>query len=511
MPALATGAVEGVPRRFLTRPDVQVGILLVIALAARLSAVLSLADLPWFERPNADSAMYHEMADAFATGDLLIGVEPLRMSPAYPFFLGAVYRLFGDGPFGIRFVQIFLGLGLVALTWDTARRLYGPSAALVAGGLVALFGPELFYEAQLLGDAPAAALVALSLWAIVRATIDGNAGRWRWLTAGLASGAVVLFRPNALVLLVPLTVAAVSAGRSRRERQRYVLAAALGFFVGLSPVPLRNLIVTGHPSLSAENGGLDLYMGNGPEANGGLKIPAEFSNATGPGEVFAASHAAAEQAVGRVLDSSDVERYWMHRTLSFIAAEPQRWLTLMLWKLRLFWNGSSTSDIEHYEFTRTLSGVFALPFVQWWALMPLALIGTVVALRNRGPAALVALFNIVWCAGVIIIFVVDRYRLPAISGLAIAAVAGIWTTTALWKSGSRRARAALLALTAAALATAWPVGVVTDFGALWSRLGATYELTGRLDDARAAYRRAEDLSPGDRRARAGLERLNRMR
>jgi tetratricopeptide (TPR) repeat protein len=180
----------------------------------------------------------------------------------------------------------------------------------------------------------------------------------------------------------------------------------------------------------------------------------------------------------------------------------------MLWKLRLYWNGRSISDIEHYDFTRSLNPVLAWPFVQWWTLMPLALVGTVLSLRTRGPATIVALFNLAWCASVVLFFVVDRYRLPSLSGLAVAASLAISQIPKVWAVGSWARRVALVSLVTVAAAVAWPVGVVDNFGEMWLRLGADYERSGRLDEARDAYRHALEIAPTDSRARLSLERVS---
>ena len=496
------------PHRTLSSPTVQLAILIALGLAARLIVLFSIARLPWFYVPNADSALYDDMARAFARGDWLIGTEPLRMSPVYPFFLGVVYRVFGVNPWGVRVVQTILGLGLVALTWDTARRLLGPRAALIAGGIVALFGPALFYEFQLLGDAPAAATAGLALWMMVRAMVRGEVRPSYWSAVGLVTGVVGLWRPNGLLLVAPLAAAAAwtgsSVGRSRR-----LVAATLGFLVGLSPVPVRNLLATGHATVVAVHGGVNFYVGNGPDATGAFRVPGELSGAIGPREQFDAFHTAAERAEGHPLDAEAADRYWMGRTLTFIIADPARWASLMVWKLRLFWNGRSLSDVEHYEFMRRLDPTLALPFVQWWALMPVAMVGTVLALRGRDAGAVVALFNLAWCCSVVIFFVVDRYRLPSLSGLAIAAVLGAWQARTIWTARSRSARAALLSLGATAVVIAWPVGIIDNSAEMWLRLGSGYERMGRLDEARAAYHRAADIAPTDVRARRGLERLGR--
>jgi len=492
-----------------TAPAAQLAILLTVGLAARFLALLAVARLPWFSLPDADSALYDDMAGAFARGDWLIGTDPLRSS-TYPFFLGIVYRIFGVTAWAPRVVQMVLGLLLVGLTWDTARRLMGTGSAVLAGGVVALFGPALFYEAQLLSDAPAAALAALALWMMVRSTVQGEGRVAYWGLTGLATGAVVLLRPNAILLAIPLAAAAAWSGAANPPYRR-VVAAAIGFLIGVSPVAARNLLATGHATVVPVYGGINLYVGNGPDATGVFNVPVDVGRAAGPQEQFTAFRAAAARAEGHPLDAAATDRYWIRRTLAYIADDPMRWVTLMLWKLRLFWNGRSISDIEHYEFTRDLVPVLALPLVQWWALMPLALVGTVLAFRNRGASAIVGIFNLTWCCSVVIFFVADRYRLPSLSGLAIAAVLAVSQITAMWRQGSRVGQAALGSLLAAALLIAWPVGVVDNSAAMWLRLGVGYERLGQIEEARAAFGHAADLAPDDPQPRRALEQLRDRR
>jgi 4-amino-4-deoxy-L-arabinose transferase-like glycosyltransferase len=480
--------------------------LLAVALTARIVVLHSLARLPWFEYPNVDSAVYADMGRAFASGDFLIGSAPLRMSPAYPFLLGAVYRAFGDGVWAIRVVQAALGIVLVVLVWDTARTLAGRGPALIAGAIVALFGPSLFYEAQLLADAPAAAIAALALWMMVRGVKRSEIRTWWWGVAGFGTGAVVLFRPNAILLVIPL-VAAVSMVPDRRVKRR-LASALVGFVLALSALPVRNLLATGRPTLFAAHAGITLYIGNGPDATGAFRIPADVPSATGPIEQFEGFHAVAESAVGHPLDAANADWYWARRTFEYVADHPADWLTLMLWKLRLFWNGSAASDIEHYEFTRTLASGLALPFIQWWFLMPLAMVGTVLAWQDRGPTRVVALFNLALCASVVLVFIADRYRLVSLSGLAVAAALSLAQARARWAAASQAGRAALVGLLAVSLFVAWPVEVVDKPADLWFRLATGYERAGRLDEARAAYHRVVDFSPGDARARARLQRLD---
>ena len=495
-------------RSLLLLPEVQLLAILVLALATRIAVLLSLARFPWFSYPlAADASVYDSMARAFARGDYLIGTEPLRMSPAYPFLAGAVYRLLGDGPWAIRCVQAVFGLILVAATWDTARRLLNPTAAAVAGVAVALFGPLLFHEAQILADAPAAALAAVALWATIRAMVRGEERPSRWTLVGLVTGVVGLFRPNAVLLVVPLLVGSLWT-RPGRNRGWRVGAALIGFLLGLSPTPVRNVLATGHPTLFAAHGGINLYVGNGPGATGSFNVPAEMPQANAPRSQFAVFHEVAERDLGRPLSEEAADRYWTDRTLAYVSEHPMQWIRLAMVKVRLFWTSSSISDMVHYQFTRTLDPVLRLPLIQWSVLMPFALVGTLLALRRPGPGAVVGLFNLAWCASLVIVFVVDRYRLPALSGLAIAAVLVVWEFPETWAVASRAGKTGLLVLVAVCLWMVRPVvGRDGDQGMEWWRLGTEFEYAGRFEEARAAYSRSLQIAPGNEFARARLKAL----
>ena len=488
------------------KPLADVIALIAVALTARMVVLHSLARLPWFDYPNVDSAVYADMGRAFAHGDFLIGSAPLRMSPAYPYFLGAVYRALGDGAWPIRVVQAALGLVLVVLVWDTSRTLTGRRPALIAGAIVALFGPSLFYEAQLLGDAPAATIAALALWMMVHGVKRSETRAIWWGLTGFATGAVALFRPNAILLAIPLASAVWIVPEGSRKR-RLALALA-GFVLVLAALPVRNLLATGRPTLFAAHGGINLYLGNGPGATGAFRIPDDVPKATGPIEQFAAFHSVAERAVGHALDAERADWYWARRTVEYVGDDPGRWIALMLWKLKLFWNGSAVSDIEHYEFTRTLAFGLALPFVQWWVLMPLAMVGTILGWQDRGAIRVVALFNLALCASVVLVFVADRYRLVSLSGLAVAAALPLSNARARWAVASHARRGALVGVLVVSLFVAWPVRIVDSRADLWFRLATGYERAGRLEEARAAYDRVVDLRPDDSQARIRLQRLH---
>src|SRR5947209_8539402 len=65
-------------------------------------------DAPFFRLRLGDAQAYHVWAQRIAGGDWL-GAGVFYQAPLYPYFLGLIYRMFGEDPATIRIVQIMLG------------------------------------------------------------------------------------------------------------------------------------------------------------------------------------------------------------------------------------------------------------------------------------------------------------------------------------------------------------------------------------------------------------------
>jgi hypothetical protein len=111
---------------------------------------------------------------------------------------------------GARLLSLALMLGVTALLWSTAARLFGRPAAFFGAALFAVLGPVLEVGALAAGDALSLLLLAVSAWCVVRAGSREDATGWMiasGVTLVLANAAAyssVLFDPVviALALLV---------------------------------------------------------------------------------------------------------------------------------------------------------------------------------------------------------------------------------------------------------------------------------------------------------------------
>lgn len=152
--------------------------------------------------------------------------------PLLPWLVAPLIPLVGTPYLAARGLSLIALLGLVVLSWRAARLLgAGPGAAALAGLLVGVNGPMLFYGSMACSDLPAAALYVLACWLALRG-LAPCAPSWSSALAGMALASACLVRvqfylPAVVMLAVwPLAV--------RRLRPGLTMLAGFGLPVALA-------------------------------------------------------------------------------------------------------------------------------------------------------------------------------------------------------------------------------------------------------------------------------------
>jgi 4-amino-4-deoxy-L-arabinose transferase-like glycosyltransferase len=456
---------------------------------------LSIQD-PFFDRPSVDERMYHEWALAIARGDGL-GEQVFLNGPAYPCFLALIYRVFGPSLFAAKAVQSALGALDCLLVWALGRRLFGPGVALGAACILALYDQTLFYPATLLLEGAQGTLLLAMLWLCVRAQASGRPVLWA--APGACTGLAALARPTALGFAALLAAwAALRPGVARRAGVRCALAYALGVAALVLPATWHNARVGGDFVLVTYAGGMNLYIGNNPDARGDFAAPplVPAALADDPEEQRAVFAALAERARGRPLAPSEISAYWAGRALAFAREQPAAWLRLLARKVALSFNAHEEWNVRSLTLARDASAALRLPLLGFGAVAPFAALGLWATRR-----AWIRLFPLyAWLATVWatlwVFFVLARYRAAGVGVLALFAAAG---AAAAW-GALRRRRARELAAVALALAL---VALVVhrpmqreNLGVAYYNLANRYRERGEYDRAIEAYLRALRGAPG---------------
>lgn len=175
----------------------RVGLFGILIAALALDALILARGAP---KLGGDSPGY-----LYGAGQLLAGVplpEVMRSPYVGYLLLIAGCRLTGIGLLGVISIQIGLSLLAAVALYDLTRKIAGPTAGLLAAGLMAL-NPDLArFHTYILTESSYISCLVLALWGIVRA------GEQRRLLGYGAALALVLvaaaIRPNAWLLL-PIT------------------------------------------------------------------------------------------------------------------------------------------------------------------------------------------------------------------------------------------------------------------------------------------------------------------
>jgi len=471
---------------------VALGAVLTLALGLRLAHWWAVRHQPFFAWLAMDSQEYDRWAREIAAGDWL-GSQVFFQAPLYPYLLAVLYAVFGRSLDAVYLAQILLAVAGCYALYRAGREMAGEDVGIGAALLAAIYGPFLFYDAQLLKESPAVADTSLLLWALAAARARPGTGRW--LATGVLLGILALLRENAL-LLVPflLPLAWTREGKAPAFLRRSGALIA-GLVVVLLPVALRNGLVGGSFLPTTSQGGVNFYIGNNPQADGTYQpiVPGKQIPALERREPVRL----AEQAAGRRLTAGEVSRYWLGRSLDWVRRAPGAFVRLQFRKLGMFWSWYEWPDAVDYYYVKTLSPILRLPLLEFGGAVLLALAGLVLARRRLRSFAPVFLFILGWTLSTVLFFLFSSYRLPVVPALLVLGGVALAGAAEAWRVGNRKRTAGLAAVVLAALILPHAVGYEPRMDLVEYNLGRLYDEQGRPEEAREHYKAAFVLNPKD--------------
>jgi len=506
------------------------------AIAVRLVYLWESSRNPTFLMPVVDADTYHNMAMDLATkGEISEGFfwQPFL----YPFLLGLVYKITGCSILVAKILQAVLGGATCMLSYHLGRRVFGRSVGLIAGIILSLYGPLIFFDLEFLGAGLAAFWSVALMLLMLKAR--GRQGAWDYFQVGIFGAFAVLSRPTFL----PFTAAGMLwiALGARPFKARWGTAARglalglAGFLLMVAPVAAVNARHFGGGwSFMPSSGGINLHIGNNPDMCGTLLVR--------PGWDW--EHLLDMPRHHGVMDIRLHNDFYRGGVLDYLADQPLHFLGGLGQKsLRMICSREIPRNVDIYMFRRwsaVLSvllwkaGHFGFPFGVLW---PLCVVGLVLYARKM-PAAVWG-FLLLHGGAIVLVFVAGRYRIELIPIATVVASAGVYGLVQLIrrKSWAKAAGLGLLALTAvvpanlpiafceeginfeaelqydlgtiylrggdlpkAQLAFERAIEIRKDYADALNELGNVVALQGRLDQAIGLYQRAVKLSPTNAKA-----------
>jgi 4-amino-4-deoxy-L-arabinose transferase-like glycosyltransferase len=354
--------------------------------------------------------------------DRWYGGKRFHQEPLYPYLLALTYKVFGPDVRWVFAWQLLLGTLSNVLVYLIARRYFGLVAAAVAGLLVTLCSPLVFFEMVLLRSS-LITFTGLLLVYLTEVALERRSWKW-WMLLGTVLGLAILAKLT--FALFGLGILCLLACNQRHNfRQFWLPATALvaGTLACLLPPLGRNLAV-GAPATSLSSVGPITYVGaNAPDyrPEWGFFISKHVPT------VFRKS--------GDKLFPTVIETLKKHGGFSSYFRQ--------LWgKFFWAWNWYEKPNNVNFYYYRLHSAVLRYLPVTFWILAPLGIAGLLLAAaRFSVRTPLVATHF----APLLLFYVLSRFRTPLAAALIPFAALTI-VQIAAWFRGKQFARCALVIL-----------------------------------------------------------------
>jgi len=404
----------------MKKPDSQelkiVFALFFLSLFARLFYLWELRNTPFFHVPIVDEYVYDHMAVAILKG--LPEQNGVFRSPLYPMFLAVCYSIFGHSIATVRIIQMVIGAVSTIVIYRMTAHFLDRKRAVTAAFIYALYWPAIFFQGELLIISIFCILLILSVY-LFFISLEGGSDRMFFLT-GLLLGLSAIARGTALLFYPVMAYYCFRQQTGRKAvRALALLSAATVSIILISG--LSNYSRTGEFVLLSSNGAINLYTGNNPTADGLNPIP--------PGQEW--NRTINEPVLLGLTSTSDKSRYWLKKSLGFIADDPGRFAALYLKKFYAFWNSTEVSNNKDIYFMRSLSRFLSLPLFGFGLIGSLAIL-SVLYLRGSCHLKILWLFILSYLLGNAFFFSAARYRMAVIPFLVILAAHSIVSSYEGW-------------------------------------------------------------------------------
>ena len=440
-----------------------------------------------------DEAFYNNWALSIAGGEWL-GKGLFNGLPLYPYLLGIIFKIFKHDLFIVRLVEIIIGsLGCVLL-YLIVKEIFNKRVGVIAAIIAAFYAPFIFYSGILVPTVFTVFFYLASLLIFVKA-IQAPSKR-RFFLFGVIAGLAIMLRAS-MLLFLPLALAwVVIISADKKKALKNAALAIVGVLLVMTPLLVRNYIVSRDIVFLTSHAGMNLYIGNNEEADGRFKAPSwARSNIAG---LQTDAKTIAQKELGRDLKDSEVSKYYASKAASFIKKNPGAFLRLLWQKLTLFINSQEIYDVACYEVYRDKIPILRFPFITFLFVGTLGIAGMLISLKNWKKVMPLYLFVITYTASILLYFVSSRYRVPfAVVMVIFTGFFISWFLDRIKKKNFLKAGLSLLLC-----AAIFPmVNLSTDIDDItatgYTNLGSLYLKANEYDNAIIAFKKAMRINPSN--------------
>lgn len=296
--------------------------------------------------PTSDAASYVSYARSIIQDHSYNGYGVTHSTyrpPGYPFFLAAIFALFGDKNYvAVRIIQSFLSALNVLLIYFIASQFFSRKVSTIAALIYVFYLENLFYASILLTEVLFTFSLLISIFFILYHFKKITKITWHLVPAGFFWGLATLIRP--MVLTFPFIVFILFCLGTRKTRYALKITSLI-ILLGLVlilPWSVRNYLVSKSFVLVSTTGGVNCMLGNNPWSSGhGPWPPKEYLEERGAGgELFEENSPRGEAYRDKI--------YW-RIGMNYIFSHPFRFINLAFQKIRaVFLSNTEIPTVSNY-------------------------------------------------------------------------------------------------------------------------------------------------------------------
>ena len=321
--------------------------LFLLAILPRVFYFFKLNSFPELNIQILDAQYYADWAKQIAAGNVL-GDKIFFTEPFYAYFLAALMKISANAFLLARILQTLLGALLPIVIFKISEKVFNRNIGIIAGIIVALYGPFIFYENLLLKTSLETFSLALFVWFFLT-MLEKNSNRVYFL-GGLLLGITALIKGNNLALL-PVILLVISFSKKFATQKKIVLSAffTLGILLIILPITIRNYAVGKDFVLTNYSFGIVTYQGNWWGADGSTAMVPSFLRPHPKYEEID-TQKMAEAYAGKSLTPSQISSFWVGKAIQESWSDPAHFLSTLSKKVLMIVNWHELSDDYSYDF-----------------------------------------------------------------------------------------------------------------------------------------------------------------
>ncbi len=406
----------------------------VMPLILALALVLRLLWILYYPTTlYAESNWYFNKASEIAQGyGYVYDLETRKPTAAYPIgypaFLALLFRLTGPDMLLAKLANVLLSVACVSLTYLLALRVFDRVTALFSALFLALLPGFIVYSSLVCSDVLFVTLMTLvAVLTLSHGTRDTRLPLTALLT-GLANGAMALTRSIGLALL-PLWIWirwGVVSQQKRESWVRWVLTLTVGTSLVVVPWTLRNFVHFHRIIPLSTSGGVNVWIGNNPQAYGGFVFPKDE---------------ALNPLIPLIGDEVALDELAYRLGFGFIRKHPGRALKLLPAKVFYLFNSNDQGVYWNHKSAllpnQRGAGLWAsmLTNLVYTLLMIMALVGKLMLLFRAKSCRVMAWIGVItavyWTVVHLPFFGSDRFALPLLPFVTTYAAFGVTAMLAI--------------------------------------------------------------------------------